>query len=88
MDGFDDNIEAIGFDTFYELREETPIQVETWDMQRSGNYEAYVQNSIGALHDPTREESHVTTINCNQVNWEKHKEVLVPIVEKQGQARE
>lgn len=58
-----DNVEAIrshkshGWMGLSSLRKETPILVETRDMQRSENDEFYVENAIGPLHDPILEES-------------------------------
>lgn len=68
--------------------EEPPTLVETRNIQGSGNDNVYDHKLIKLCHSSLIEESHVTSINFNQVNWEKCHETVVPTVEKQTFVRE
>jgi len=88
LDASNDNVEAFGCDTFHELREGLPILVEDKGVQGRGNEEVYSRTLIGSLHYSSIKDSHLTSINLEQVNWEKHMEDVGSMVKNLTLARD
>jgi len=73
------------------IAQETPTLESSTSIegvQGSGNEEVYGQTSIWSLHYSLIEDSHMTSINLKQVNWEKHKEDVGSVVENLTLTRE